>query len=499
MTQPAKSPTAAALHRPLLQLALLLLLVKAIEFGIDSQAIFYADSGTFLRNAVGLHFLGHRPFFKIDFLWPTRSFVYGWMIRLFALPFHSFRVIVALQMLLGGLTAWLLAFLLLRFFRVRAWIALAAALLFAVDPVQVVHEHMVMAETATLLATAIYLLAALSYLETPSLRLTLLLPLLVVVLVSLRILYVPVGWMAAVLLPVAAYLQPARGDGAARGQAWRPLLLALVVSCCANFILEWGYKHLTGIVSGREAAYNYEAGGFLLASVSPLLQPQDAPDAALTALIAAQQKSAMPLTMEMRERQLWLPGGLIANVRAYEHEDRRLADQVENRLAWSAIEHHPIGFAELPFLTYVDYWRKLPQMTSLLKIDTGATITDPIDPHTVDVIAAAFDGFRITSVDNVMTPSRTYLIDGRLWLVFLLFTFPLLTGVAWWVGRVNRPGVALLFFWSGAVLFASCMAVGAFYRLLQPFSLPALAGVGIIADRLLADRRFGAHRAALAK
>src|ERR1700729_1154061 len=111
---------------PLLTLAILLAVVKSIQFAIDSTALFFYDSGSFILNALGIAFI------------PERSYVYGYLIRIFALPFHSLRAIVAMQVVMGGITAWLLGFALIRFLNVRPWIAIVAALAFAFDPVQIV-------------------------------------------------------------------------------------------------------------------------------------------------------------------------------------------------------------------------------------------------------------------------------------------------------------------------------------------------------------------------
>ncbi len=133
-----------ARRAPLLTAAILILLVKSIEFAVDSQALFYFDSGAFIVNAMRLGFLPHR------------SYVNGFLIRGFAVPFHSLRAIVAMQASMGGITAWLLSFALLRFFQVRDWIAILAGLAFAMDPVQVVYDHLVMTENAAMLAIALF-------------------------------------------------------------------------------------------------------------------------------------------------------------------------------------------------------------------------------------------------------------------------------------------------------------------------------------------------------
>src|SRR5450755_1464578 len=176
---------------PLLTLAVLLAVVKSIEFAIDSTALFYFDSGAFILNAMGLAFI------------PERSYVYGYLIRIFALPFHSLRAIVAMQVVMGGFTAWLLGFALIRFLKIRPWIAILAALAFAFDPVQIVHERLVLTETTALFATAIFLLAAARYLRAPDLWQLVLLSFLGILLVSLRTVYLPLVLLSAVLLPAA--------------------------------------------------------------------------------------------------------------------------------------------------------------------------------------------------------------------------------------------------------------------------------------------------------
>ena len=79
----------------------------------------------------------------------------------------------------------------------------------------------------------------------PSLRWLVVLAFLGVLLVSLRIVYVPVVLAAAVLLPAAAYFS---------SSSMRPglLALALVVSCGSSILFQLGYRHLTGWLAGRQ-------------------------------------------------------------------------------------------------------------------------------------------------------------------------------------------------------------------------------------------------------
>jgi hypothetical protein len=147
---------------------------------------------------------------------------------------------------------------------------------------------LVMAENVALLVMAAFLLAALKYLGDPSLRWLVVLAFLGVLLVSLRIVYAPVVFSTAVVLPFATYFLSA---------AVRPrlLALALVVSCGSSLLFHLGYRHLTGWLAGREPAYQYMTGSFLLAAVAPIVEPKDSADVRVAGAVVAQNKSGLPL------------------------------------------------------------------------------------------------------------------------------------------------------------------------------------------------------------
>jgi hypothetical protein len=103
----------------------------------------------------------------------------------------TFSTLVLAQVLASGATAVSLAFVLRRFFRVQPAIAVAAAVVCAVDPLQIVHERLVLTETFAQMAFAIYLLVAISYTNWPRLGALLLASLAGILLVSFRVVYVP--------------------------------------------------------------------------------------------------------------------------------------------------------------------------------------------------------------------------------------------------------------------------------------------------------------------
>lgn len=473
---------------PLLTAALLLLFVKSVQFAIDSQLLFWYDSGAFVFNGLGVSFL------------PERSYAYGGLICAVAVPLHSLRAIVAMQIIMGGLTAWLLTFALIRFLGVRAWIAILAGLVFAFGPEQVLYEHMVMAETTALLVMALFLVMALKYLGDPSLKWLAILSFLGVLLVSARIVYLPVVLATAVLLPLVSYFSSTiRQPGL--------LALALVVSCGSTALFQQGYRHLTGWLAGREPAYHYVTGFFLLAAVAPIVEPGDSPDVRIARAVAAQNRSDLPLfDPDMRARQLWQPGGLVAKLKAiFAAEaappvDRSLtglrpmrvwslseqeADHAAQQLARAAIQRNPLGFLGLGLHNYLGYWRSIPSLRWLLPWESGSQQPPrPVNEIEAKVIASVFD-VDVSNQHTLNTPSRRYRILGRSWCVFLLLA-PFLTGLAWWLAPANRPGLVLLFLWNCLLLMATCLGgVEPAYRYLHPFSFTGLAAVAALAEMLV--------------
>ncbi|MGA2211827.1 MAG: hypothetical protein ABSH31_01025 [Bryobacteraceae bacterium] len=457
---------------PLLTLAILLAAAKAIQFAIDSTALFFFDSGTFILNAMRLAFL------------PERSYVYSYLLRIFALPFHSLRAIVAMQMVMGAITAWLLGFVLLRFLRVRVWIAILAALVFAFDPVQIVHEHLVMAETAALFVMAIFLLVASQYLRAPRLWQLPVLAFLGILLVSLRIVYLPLVLLSAALLPAAAYF---RAPGS---QLWRPraLAVALAVSCGSTFLFHLGYTHLTGWLVSREPAYSFVTGFFLAAAVAPIIKAQDSSDPRVVRAVVEQNKSFFPLASDrFRDQQLWQQEGLSARLRTVFGGDNRAANQAAQSLARAAIRRDPLGFLKLGVHNYLDYWRGLPNLRWILPWENGSPPEPEVVPFDAHAIRTAF-GSDVSNQHHVRTRSRRFHIWGRDWYVFLLVS-PLLGAIALWLSwkeqREAFPTLALFFLWSCILLVATCLgAVAASYRFLHPFSFTGLAAAAFMAEIL---------------
>ena len=142
----------------------------------------------------------------------SRSFTYGWLNRLFAVWPGTLQPLVVSQVLASALTAWLLALSLLRFFAVRPSVVIVASILFAVDPLQLIHERLILTETFTLLLLAGNLLAAFRYLQYPGLLSLFLVCLTGILIVSLRLVYIPVVLSEALLLPLLGWVNGSSRD-----------------------------------------------------------------------------------------------------------------------------------------------------------------------------------------------------------------------------------------------------------------------------------------------
>lgn len=458
---------------PLLTLAILLVALKSVQFAADSTALFFFDSGAFILNALRVAFISER------------SYIYGFLLRIFAVPFHSLRAIVALQVAMGAITAWLLGLALVRFLKVRPWIAIPAASAFALDPVQIVHEHLVMTETTTLLVMAVFLLTASQYLHAPHLWWLVSLSFLGILLVSLRMVYLPLALLSAVILPVAAYFW---SPPQARLSWGRGLAVALVVSCGATIFFHLGYTHLTGRLGSREAAYDFTTGFFLVGGVAPLMEARGTNDPRVARAIVEQNESVFPLYKpELRPEQMWDPEGLVARLIATFGGDVRPADQAAQSLARAAIVRHPVGFLKLGIATYLDYWRGLARLRWRVAIENGSGQKPQVVPFEAAVVRSAF-GVDVSNQYRAQTPSRRLHIWGRYWYVFLLAS-PFLAALALWLSRTEEPAVfrtlALFLLWSCCLLISTCMGASeASYRYLHPFSFIGLAAAAFVAEWL---------------
>lgn len=438
---------------------------------LDSHVFFDSDSCSFLLNGLRVSFI------------PVRSYVYGDIIvRLIAAPLHdSLRTVVAAQCLMGGVTAWLLCYCLVSFFDIRNSIAIACAVGFALDPVQVFYEHLIMTESMTMLVSALFITTAFHYLRHRYWITLVGTSLLGSGLVSLRLVYVPVVLIAAVVIPLMAWF-PYR-----ECERWvRYLVLALVVSCGSTLLFQAGYRHVTGHFARREPGYHYWTGCFLLASVSPLVEASDSNDPRVVRVLADSKKSPYPLEFEYRVFQLWSAGGLIDRLKTALSGDDRLTNNAAEVIARNAIRRDPAGFLGLGLRTYFAYWIGLSKLGDTIQSELNNVISSSDRS-----LIAHFFHIRVVPPGEQRSMSVRYYFATRSWYGVLLFSPVLLiTGIL--LKSTNMKEMLFLFTWSGLLITATCLgAVESIVRYLHPLSFETIAVFGVLIESFM--RRMPQH------
>lgn len=245
------------MNRRLVFLLIAILTVKAIFFGFDAEPSFHSrDSAVYLATAIG------------KWIPPDHSFVYGLLLRPVALWPRSLLPVVVMQAVLSALACWLIAVCLVRYFASGFVVAAVCSVACAIEPLQLVAERCVLTESLATFVFAVFLLAVFSYVKTSSLSLLALIQIIAVALVSLRLSFVPLAWIASFFVPLAS--RRAISFWRSSRQALRrksggikwisgvrfvlvPLLFSMLLSQCLLF----GYRRVYGELIHKPPAFTY--------------------------------------------------------------------------------------------------------------------------------------------------------------------------------------------------------------------------------------------------
>ena len=227
-------------RHPLVLTLVAVIAVKLVWFVVDRVPLFYmGDSRAYIHSAISGAVL------------PDRSNTYGWLIWVISVVPGTLTTLIFAQTLAGIATASLLAYFLMRFFKTHVAIAVAGAVAFAVEPLQILHERMVLTESFAVLLLVLYLLLGLSYLLRPRAILLVLIAATGVLLLSLRLVYIPVTLLGAALIPSLAWANSIDG---------KRFIAHLVLSLLATLCLHQAYKIVTGFRANLPPAYDYAGG-----------------------------------------------------------------------------------------------------------------------------------------------------------------------------------------------------------------------------------------------
>ena len=457
-------------RRPLVITGAVVLTLKLILFALDPTPLFFmGDSGAYIGVALDHYVLA------------TASSGYGVLVRWLAVWPGSLTTLVLAQVLAGAITAWLAAFILLRFLKVQPLVALLVAVLCAVEPLQVVHERLVLAEAFTQLCFAFHLFLGLVYLRRPRLMSLMAVCGVALLLVTLRVAYVPLAW-GSLLLPVLPVV--ARWISRLSSQAAYQPVAHLVIALVVTLGLHLGYRQLIGGWANTAPTYIPQDGYVIAAAWAPLLKSEDADDPWARQVVAGMLAEDLNSLRDRlgRERNRWLPGGLVARLHEAFGGDDVAASRAAQTMAMSALRRNPGAVLELAVQTYLDHWRLLPRLDERLRVEHGSD--RPLDAAFVTLLRERF-GLDATRSAETMTLSRRYHLAAKPWYVVLLLAPALLLlGVL-----LARPDARLSAAWlllTGSILLATtCLAIHLpYWRYLYPLTFPTLLAVGVILDAL---------------
>jgi hypothetical protein len=410
---------------------------------------FLGDSGSYLLTAIG------------PWIPPDRSFLYGWLIRLLSVGTHSLIPLVAAQTLAAGMAAMLCTFNLRRYFGVSATLAAAMGILCAVEPLQLLYERYVMTESFSLMIFAAFTTLALGYLKAPSLVRITLVQFLGILLVSFRVSFLPVVELTTLFLPLLAIgvPSPTRQSIPASSPAEPPIPVSAgtspeasrtlritghwVLSCILFLALHGGYKRLyAGLIQfelpNAPPAYYYENGFHLLSFVAPIVKPGDFPIPEKAPQIF--HNLAFDLRdYRTRDKQRWLQGGLIANLRSA-YPDPLQANRLADQTAWNAVKRDPLGELYLAGLGFLDYWN-LDRLRTGMITDRGGDRELP--PELLALLREHF-GLAAETLPHLSTLTNRYFFAAWGWyLALLLLPLPAFLTI-WICPREQRPGAILI-------------------------------------------------------
>ncbi len=446
--------------------------LKGLLLFVDAHPMLYlGDSASYVRTAL----TGWIP--------GDRSFTYGFFLRLAAVWPQSLSSLVVVQTLAGVVSSLGLAFILIRFFKVRSWLTLVFVGLSAVDPAQLLFERHVMTETLCLLLLAATLTLLLLYLERPGLGRLLGFQLLALGLISMRIAWLPFVTLASVLVPTAGVLWHKRFPAPIQLPGLNPrlqrspiprIILHLVVSVSVLFLFHGLYRSLKG-----DRVYLREGGYFLLAAWAPIVKPEDAQDQLSRDVLTEPSEFEIGDPYQ-RQHQRWAPGGLIPRLRE-RFGDFYKSNQAAKEMAYRAALRDPWSVLSLGWLLYKSYWHgELYRWAMEYDFDHR--------PLQQDLSNILLTHFRQEASDfSQPTPIEQYYRRARPWFVIILLS-PLLCLVALClVPPSQRPYAGLLLSASVVGLAAICLfALYPSFRYLHQLSWLTLVTAPIIIDRLIA-------------
>ena len=466
-------------------LSLAVIGIKFVFVLLSPDVLFYfGDSESYIDTRVG------------SWIPPDRSFVYGLLITPITHMSGSLTSLLAVQILCSAASAVLLGWSLRSFFGTKPTVAFFFALLCAAEPLQVMFERYVMAETLSLFFFVLYLVCVFLYLRSVKAALLVCMSFLGLAAIAFRISYLPVVLVSAFLVPILAFapqvLKVNNKDGGTKGislgldpKTFLRLVFHLVLSAGMMFLTHSVYKRVNGALSERPPAYQYADGLFLIASWAPVLDASDFPVPQRSSIYQPLRESLRDFSL--RERHRWGRGLLVDRIHD-EFGDDYAANEFARSVALNALTRNPLGVLKAAFYTYWAYWGRIHRHVW----DHGEI---PIPERFSRTLAARYD-LHITDLYRRNRLVKVYFLSATGW-YYLLTLMPVLILLSF-IPRGAAPLRYLLYltFVVWAVIFVATLVVmSAQIRFLHPFGWLAPLLLGVFAQKIVDTwtRRRGAQ------
>jgi hypothetical protein len=451
--------------------------IKGLVFILDPLPQFYGgDSTSYLNTKIGV-------WIPLD-----RSFFYGLLIRVIENCSHSLTPLILLQVTVSSVACLLLYYCAKEILCLPYGLSLVLTVLFAADPMQLLYERQIMAETISTFHLVVALTLSLSYLKRHRAWKCALIPVFGLLSTAFRLNAYPVAWFLCLGIPLFAFLRHLFHD-CGRRDIYRLAGHCVLGVACFVSVLSL-YTNYYGRLTDREPAVTYTQGFFMLSGLWDVVIPEDATDPRLAQIIASQQ-ALLPGQNPALERNAQRFGaeGLICRWETTRVEGPPSRhDEIARQTAWNAIRRAPAQVLRSAMSNYREYFSDMP-----------ARIYDiyerfmPISDKERQWLKEHFNLTVTRDWKDRSTLTKQFLFQFRWWCYVLLLS-PFLgivaTSLLW--NSVRFIPLAFLTIAGVLAFLPGCVFVVTNARLLHPLSFGAFLTLGVIAHSL--GRLFLQHK-----
>ncbi len=343
-------------------------------------------------------------------------------------------------------------------------------------------QRFVLTETLSMPIFIAYIFVGVSYCKNPQAKKLLLMQLLGLMMISLRMIFLPLVLANAFITPLLAY--------ATDQKKLRKVFINLAVNLVCILILHGSYCILNGRLSKSPPAYSYWDGFFQLSAWAPAVTTKSAANQEVLKIISQPQKFPLDEPLN-RVHHLWNKDGLTGKIRAAA-PNLYTANSWARITAMRTLKSNPLGVLKVGAITYT-WFNNFFDVLNELKIDRGDDI--PMSSNLLVRLKEFFpaDNYEFDSKDGKywQKSSLTKKIQDHSapWFLLLAQT-PLLCLLA----AVFKKGDRLPLFYLACISFVYLLTL--FFlmplvvlRLLYPMTVPFFICAGICLERALENFR----------